>query len=257
MADDWTGRDLADEATGSLRDKAPDTLGVPDPTAPVSGHRPAPAGGGPAGGGAAAPEHDWEAARGLVYPILRPAGTTGAAADVPLDVLRSSPVSHTTPLVSDGPCGLVVSFVLQGGGFDVLVNAEHLVSWGVDADELAGAAGANLAAWSAEAGWTDEISGSRRILSSDTGDHDAARILLTEVRAHLASELANSAVAGTRILVGVPERHMLLAGTMTPGDEEFAVLFHGFVSEQSEAAEEPIDRRVLELVGGELVEFAG
>jgi len=29
------------------------------------------------------------------------------------------------------------------------------------------------------------------------------------------------------------------------------------VSEQSEAAEEPIDRRVLELVGGELVEFAG
>jgi hypothetical protein len=254
VADDWTGRDLADEATGALRDKAPDRVWVPDPNAPVSGHRPAPTGGAST---AAAPEHDWAAARGLVFPILRPPGTTGAPADVPLDVLRSSPTSHNAPLVSEGPCGLVVSFVLQGGGFDVLVNGEHLLSWSVDAAELAAAAGANLAAWSAEADWTDEISGSRRILSSDTGGHDAVRILLTEAREHLARELTGAAVPGTRVLVGLPERHMLLAGTLVPADEEFAVLFHDFVVEQSGAADEPIDRRVFELVGGELVEFAG
>lgn len=254
MADDWKGRDLADEATGALRDKAPDPGWVPDPNAPVSGHRRAPEA---TSAAAAAPEHDWDAARALVFPILRPVGTTGAAADVPLDVLRSSPTSHTTPIVSEGPCGLVVSFLLQGGGFDILVNPEHLQSWDIEAEELAAAAGANLAAWSAEAAWTDEISGTRRILSSATGDHDAARILLGEVREHLARELVKATTPGARILIGLPERRMLLAGTMTPGDEEFAALFGGFIVEQSGASDEPIDRRVLELVGGELVEFAG
>ncbi len=44
----------------------------------------------------------------------------------------------------------------------------------------------NLAAWSATAPWTDEVSGERRLISSDTGNGwDAARILLPEVVAHL------------------------------------------------------------------------
>ena len=255
MADDWTGRDLGDEATGALRDRAPDPLARIDPDAPVSGHRPLPGAGIPA---ASAPEHDWTAARSLVYPMLRPMGTSGAAADIPLDVLRSSALSHTTPLVAEGPCGLVVSFVLEGAGFEVLVNGEHLVSWGVDAAELAATAGANLAAWSAQAAWTDEISGTRRILSSDTGSgHDAARILLAEARAHLARELSEGAPPGTRVLIGLPEQDMLLAGTLAPGDDEFGPLFRDFVVEQSGSSEEPIDRRVFELVDGELVEFAG
>jgi hypothetical protein len=59
------------------------------------------------------------------------------------------------------------------------------------------------------------------------------------------------------VLVGLPERHMLLAATLVPADDEFAVLFHDFVVEQSGAADEPIDRRIFELVGGELVDFAG
>jgi hypothetical protein len=37
-----------------------------------------------------------------------------------------------------------------------------------------------------------------------------------------------------------------------PGDEEFATLFAEFVVEQSGGADEPIDRRVFELVDGEL-----
>ena len=109
-------------------------------------------------------------------------------------------------------------------------------------------------AWSATAPWTDEVSGDRRLLSSDTGDgNDAARILLPDVRDHLARELG---VAG-RVLVGLPERHLLVAGTLRPGDAEFAALFSDFVVEHSGGADEPVDRRVFELVGGQLVEFAG
>jgi hypothetical protein len=253
--DELTGPEPAADATGDPSEAPPAHLGRFAADGQVSGHRPASASGTPV---TESPEHDWGAARSLVYPILRPSGTTGADPDVPLDVLRSIRASHTVPLVAPGPCGLVVSFALQGAGFDILVNGEHLLSWGLDAGTLAAPAGANLAAWSASVGWTDEISGSRRILSSDAGGgHDAARILLAEVRQHLGGELTANAAPGTRVLVGVPERHLLLAGALGPADEEFAALFHEFVVEHSEDADEPIDQRIFELADGELVEFAG
>ena len=134
------------------------------------------------------------------------------------------------------------------------MNADHLVSWSVSIEDVQDAAIANLRAWSAGAAWTDEVSGDRRLLSSDTGDgSDAARILLPEVREHLARELG----ATGRVLVGLPERHLLVAGTLRPDDAAFADLFAEFVVEQSGGADEPIDRRVFELVGGQLVDFAG
>jgi hypothetical protein len=139
-------------------------------------------------------------------------------------------------------------------GFDVLVNGDHLASWGVGVGEVQDAAIANLAAWSAQAPWTDEVSGIRRLVSSDTGEgNDAVRILLPEVRDHLARELGGDG----RVLIGLPERHLLLAGTLREGDEEFAELFSEFIIEHSGGADEPIDRRVFELVNGQLVEFAG
>ncbi len=112
----------------------------------------------------------------------------------------------------------------------------------------------NLAAWSASAPWTDEVSGERRLISSDTGNGwDAVRILLPEVTAHLTSELGPVG----RILVGLPERHLMTAGSLRPGDDDFASLFADFIVEQSGGADEPIDRRVFELVDGRLVEFPG
>ena len=60
-----------------------------------------------------------------------------------------------------------------------------------------------------------------------------------------------------RILVGLPERHLLTAGSLRPDDDDFAALFADFVVEQSGGADEPIDRRVFELVDGRLVEFDG
>jgi len=255
VADEWTGMDIADEATGALMDRAPDTLGVPDPDAPISGHRPAQE---PGGAASDAPEHDWSAAHTLVFPIVRPAGTIGAEADIPLDVLRSSPAAHTTPLVAAGPAGLVVSFTLAGGGFDVLINGEHLLSWGITASELAAAAGTNLAAWSAEAPWTREGAEGRNLLSSDTGSgHDAARILLDTARSYIATELMAISAPGTRLLVGLPDRDLLVVGTLAPTDPDFGPQFHDFIVEHSGGADMPLERRIFELVDGDLVVFAG
>jgi uncharacterized protein YtpQ (UPF0354 family) len=127
------------------------------------------------------------------------------------------------------------------------------LSWWVEPSAIQEAALANLAAWSATATWTDEVSGARRLMSSDSGDGwDAVRILLPEVREHLERELAPSG----RVLVGLPERHLLVAGSLRPEDGEFAGLFAEFVLEASGGADEPVDRRVFELIEGRLVEFA-
>lgn len=205
------------------------------------------------------PEHDWTAARERVFPLLQPPGTLG----IPLERLRDGPLpspsgsAHAEPVMARGPCGLAIVFGMQAAGFDVLVSLEHLGAWGIGARALEQTAAENLAAWSERTGWTDESSGDRRLLSSDSGEgYDASRILLEPVRVHLASELGAQGGAGSRVLVGIPDRHLLVAGALSAGDTEFVALFREFVAQQSEAAEEPIDRRIFEIAGGELVEFA-
>lgn len=249
---DDTARDLGDEPPSALRDAPPDLLAPIDPNAPVSGHVPPPE----HAPLAETPEHDWGHAAGVVYPAFRPVGTHG----VRIDELNAESLAamsgrgHATPLVEDGPCDLAIVYAMSAGAFDILVNPEHLLSWGIEPADLQQAALRNLAAWSVTAPWTDEVSGDRRLLSSDTGEGwDAVRILLPEVREHLARELGPSG----RVLIGLPERHLLVAGALRPGDEEFAALFASFIVEQAGAADEPVDRRVLELVDGRLVEFQG
>ena len=248
-------RDLADEATGALRDAPPDPLAPIDPDAPVSGHVPV-APDAHAASIAESPEHDWTAASAILYPLLRPLGTTGLeVASIDAAALAAdSSRSHSQPLVDEGPAGLRVVYAMPGSGFDVIVNGDHLLSWGVPASAVQDAAMRNLAAWSASAAWTDEVSGERRLISSDTGDGwDASRILLPDVRARLAAELGG----GGRVLIGLPERHLLVAGALLPTDEEFASLFAEFVLEASGGADEPVDRRVFELTDGRLIEFPG
>src|SRR4030095_12641624 len=81
---------------------------------------------------------------------------------------------------------------------------------------------ANLRAWAASAPWTDEADGDRRLISSDTGDGlDAARIILPETIEYLAGQLS----AQGRVLVGIPERHLLAAAPLPPGDPRGAGLF--------------------------------
>jgi hypothetical protein len=247
-------RDLGDEPPSSIRDTAPDILGQIDASSPVSGHVVAPESS--HASLAEAPEHDWAAASAIIFPLLRPPGTQGlVVADVDEMALAADAIrSHAQPLIDEGPCDMVVVYGLRAGGFDVIVNGDHVLSWGVTVAAVQETALANLAAWSAGAAWTDEVSGERRLLSSDTGDGwDASRILLPEVMDRLWSELGGSG----RVLVGVPERHLLIAGTLRPGDDEFAALFADFVVEHSGGADEPVDRRVFELVDGRLTEFSG
>jgi hypothetical protein len=246
-------RDIGDEPAPAIRDSAPDYLAPIDASAPVSGHTPPTEPSTPA---AETPEHDWARARDLIYPAFRPVGTGGLAIDsIDRETLAAHATqSHAQPLLDQGPAGLPVVYTIDAGAFDIVVNGDHLLSWGVEPAELQDAAMRNLASWSATAPWTDEVSGDRRLISSDTGaGWDAVRVLLPEVMAHLAEELGSTG----RILVGLPERHLLTAGSLRPGDDDFATLFAEFIVEHSGGADEPIDRRVFEIVEGRLVEFAG
>jgi hypothetical protein len=245
-------RDLADEPVAAIRDTPPDILSPIDASAPVSGHVPAPE---PAGSPADAPEHDWSIAQALVRPAFRPVGTTG----LPLETVdretlaQHSMQSHSQPLLDEGPAGIPVVYAMAAGGFDILVNGDHLLSWGIEPSELQSAAVANLRAWAATAPWTDETEGDRRLISSDTGDGmDAARIILPETLDYLQRELGPHG----RVLVGIPERHLLAAAPLRPDDAGFAAMFAEFVIEQSGGADEPVDRRLFEIVDGRLVEFS-
>lgn len=244
-------RDHGNEPAPAIRDTAPDYLAPIDASSPVSGHQP------PREARISVtetPEHDWKAAADVIYPLFRPIGTQGLRVeDIDAQALaEESTRSHAQPLVDDGPCDLAVVYALHAGAFDVIVNGDHLLSWGVAPSEVQDAALRNLSSWSSVAPWTDEVSGERRLLSSESGEGwDATRILLPEVREHIARELGSTG----RVLVGLPDRHLLVAGSLRAGDEEFADLFAEFVIEQSGGADEPIDRRVFELVDGRLVEF--
>ena len=121
-------------------------------------------------------------------------------------------------------------------------------------EQLQDAALRNLADWSAGAAWTDEVSGERRLISSDTGEGwDASRILLPEVIDRLSRELGVRRTGPRRDPGTAPARRRRASG---PSDGDFAALFAEFVVEQSGGSDEPIDRRVFELSDGRLVEFA-
>lgn len=244
-------RDLGDEPPVLIRDAAPDVLAPIDASAPVSGHLPPPQA---TTSAVDSPEHDWGLARSMVQPAFRPVGTQGLALDSIQreTLLAHATKSHAQPIVDVGPAGIPVVYVIPAGGFDVVVNGDHVLSWGIEPHELQDAAMHNLAAWSATAAWTDETSGDRRLISSETGDGlDAVRILLPEVIEYLQGVLGPG-----RILVGLPERHLLTAASLRPGDDEFVQMFGEFIVEHSGGADEPVDRRVFELVSGRLVEFA-
>ena len=245
-------RDLGDETPAALRDTAPDYLAPIDASAPVSGHSPAPA---HATSPADAPEQDWSVARDLLYPAFRPVGTLGLAVDsIDREQLAAhSAQSHAQPLLDVGPAAIPVVYTINAGAYDIVVNGDHLLSWGIEPAELQSAAVANLREWAATAPWTDETEGDRRLISSDTGDGmDAARIILPETLDYLQRELGPHG----RVLVGIPERHLLAASALRPDDAGFAAMFSEFVIEQSGGADEPVDRRLFEIVDGRLVEFS-
>lgn len=194
------------------------------------------------------PEHDWTVASGHVFPALRPGGHHGARLEE-LDEARLSHEGmkkHALPLVDPGPAGLSIVYVLREPAYDVVINAEHLLTWGIAGQTLRDAAMDNLRSWSATAPWSDEVDGQRRLVSSDGGGGgDAARILLPEVRRHLAGECGGA----SRVLIGLPDRDLLVAGSLHPSDAGFAEQLASFVADVVHDAHEPIEDRLYELVG--------
>ncbi|HEY2888813.1 MAG TPA: hypothetical protein VGJ17_09370 [Candidatus Limnocylindrales bacterium] len=243
--------DIGDEPKGALRDAPPDLRSPIDPRAPVGGHQPLAE---PPTSIHDSPEHDWGVASELVMPLLRPLGSHGTRlAEIDASRLASEGLrAHALPVVDEGPSGLLIAYAIRAGGFDVLVNADHLLEWRISPPELRAAAMTNLGRWSTGVGWTEEIDGQRHLISSDSGDgHDASRILLQEVRRHLVIQLGE----GCRILVAMPDRHLLLAGACRVTDPTFPELFAAFVEAHADGADEPIDRRVFELVSDDLKPF--
>lgn len=193
-------------------------------------------------------ENSWATAAPLLFPVLRPAGSSGRRLDA---LATSSSAAGTIDLlIDDGPADLVIAYAITAGGFDVLANGDHLAAWAISPETLREAAYRNLEAWSRTAPWSEETSGDRQILSSDTGDGwDASRILLPSAVAHLESTLRGP---GDRVLVGLPARHLLIAAAWKAADPDFAALFADFVLEYAADSDEAIDRRVFELAAGRL-----
>ena len=222
--------------------------------APVSGHVPLPE---PTVQRADAPEHDWSAARTRIFPLLRAADTEGVDPDHVHELSLVDSVANTQPVKRPGPAGLTIVYGIAADGFAILVNAEHLLSWGIGGAELDSVARENLSAWSDGAEWMEERENARQLLSSSTCDgYDASRLLLPEALVRIA-ELATGSARGTRVLVGVPDRDLLVAAPLVPGDEGFVDLFRAFVAEQFESGSMPIAEGILELRDGELVAFDG
>ena len=140
------------------------------------------------------PEQDWTIARGLLYPAFRPVGTSGLAMEsIDRETLAAhAERSHAQPLLDQGPAGLPVVYTIDAGAYDIVVNGDHLLSWGVEPSQIQDAALRNLAAWSATAPWTDEVSGDRRLISSDTGTR-LGRRADPAAGGHRASRRASSA----------------------------------------------------------------
>jgi len=212
----------------------------------ISGHQPP---GPPPVSHSETPEHDWSAAKGRIWPALRPVGTHGAQLDDLTDerLQHEGMKKHALPIVDPGPAELSIVYVLREPAYDIVINAEHLLTWAIDAQALRDTAMGNLRTWSEQAPWTDEVADGRHVLSSDSGGGDAARILLDEVRRHIVGECGGPA----RVLIALPDRDLLVAASLQPGDETFAEQFAAFAVELADGAHEPIERRLFELVGDE------
>ena len=186
-----------------------------------------------------APEHDWAAASKLIRPALRPSGTAGSDGR---DLRLPTGSNPARPIVAAGPAGLPIVYVIPGAGFDVVVGVEQVHA----------SAMSNLGLWSDGADWVDESNGSRRVSWSDAGEGmDAARILLPQVQERLISALGPA----YRILIGLPERNLLIAASLTEDDAEFAAMFAAFVADRARTADDPVDGRIFELTDGQLVEY--
>ena len=204
------GRDFGDEPAPAIRDARPTTSRRSTPLARSAATCPRP-NRDVADGLARA---RLGAREGLIYPAFRPVGTQG----LDIESLDRDRLSRRAPSATPSRSSMSArpacpSSTPRCGRLRRRRQRRPPAVVGSRAGGDPGSRDGQPRAMVRPAPWTDEISGDRRLVSSDTGDGwDAARILLPEVVAHLTPELAPYG----RILVGLPERHLLTAASLRP-----------------------------------------
>ena len=209
-------RDLGDEPP------APSAIRAPDYLAPIddvgAGQRPLAGARGDRRRRSTRPSTTGTRARDLHLPGVpagRDAGPRDRDASTATSLAAHGRQSHAQPLLDDGPAGLPVVYTIDAGAYDIVVNGDHLLSWGVEPAEIQDAAMRNLGRWSA----TRAVD--RRDLRRPPADQLGHRRRLGRrpdpaARGRRAPRRASSAPHG-RILIGLPERHLLTAGLAAPG----------------------------------------
>ena len=193
----------------------------------------------------------------IIFPALRPVGTQGlTVADVSAEALAADATTrqHSQPIVDEGPCGIPVVYALHAGGFDVIVNADHVLSWGVG----------RRAAPGRRAPQPRRVVGRRRLdrrglgrAAADLVRHRRGLGRVADPPARGASTACpGSSAPSVGSSSGSRNGTCSSPARLRPSDDDFAALFAEFVVEQSGGSDEPIDRRVFELSDGRLVEFA-
>ena len=257
MSGATTARDLGDEPPGRIRDAAPDYLAPIDESAPVSGHiagarrrprRP--------------PTRPSTTGSARAACSIRPSGRSGrrgsrsrrsTATRSPRTRARATPSRCSTRV----PPACRSSTPSTPASFDIVVNGDHLLVVGRRAGRDPGRRDAQpRPPGRRRAPWTDEVSGERRL------DQLRHRATAGTPRGSCCPRSSPTSSRSSAPFGRILDRHPGAA----PADRrprcarattDFAALFAEFIVEQSGGADEPIDRRVFELVDGRLVEFAG
>ena len=206
-------RDLSDEPPPAIRDAPPDILSPIDESSPVSGHTPPPE---TTVSAVDSPEHDWGLARELVRPAFRPVGTSG----LPIETVDRESLSqhamqsHPQPLIDLGPAGLPVVYTHCGRWVRHPDQRRPPAVMGHRAVRAPGRGDGEPRRLGGRARRGPTRSGDRRVISSDTGDgFDAVRILLPDA---IAAPAARAGRRRARVLVGIPERHLLARRPCAP-----------------------------------------
>ena len=164
---------------------------------------------------------------------------------------------HALPLVDPGPADLAVVYVLREPAYDVVINADHLLTWGIDAQTLRDDGDGATSAPGPRPRPGPTSSPATATCSRPTPATAATPRGSCCPRS--ASTSPASAAARRASSSRCPIATCSIAGSLQPGDDEFADQFAAFVAELADGAHEPIERGLFELVGDEheLVPFAG
>ena len=172
--------------------------------------------------GVACPEHDWDAAQAAPDPAppARSAPSACASADVDRAALALNTFEPHPAAPGRWPVRACPSCTRSRRPASTSWSTASTSCRGASTPaEIEAAAMANLAAWSASADWTDEELGPRRLPRRTTATGRTPHGSCCPRSAPISPAALRP--GGRPILVGLPDRHLLVAGVSSAGDAEF------------------------------------